>query len=283
VIVDRPMTIGELADRAVTVTAQRWTIITVFVLVRALPLAALQAITVDLNRPWTMLVFVVPLVLVLNAFTQAGIVFGIVESGRPSIRSAANLGRVWFGRALATDIASVLALLPIIVVATLVAWAVSAAIPAVPRATSLFWTLIVFGAMVGPVIGLLQGTAAPVALLEDRQPFDAVGTVFRRLRVLGIRRTWLVGMLMFLVTYAPAVALAFVVDALPTPRAWAPALAAAQDILQAAVSIGVGFVLGTLLAIEIRIRTEGHDLALELQSATSASPTLTTPGTTTSQ
>jgi hypothetical protein len=286
VIVDRPMSVGELADRTVTLIVRHWRVIGVFVLVEALPIGALRA---TMHRDGAGGIYGLSWLLdvALTAFAAAAIVFAIAapDPQRP-IRSAAELGRTWFLRSLGTSVATFVVIAPIAGVTALIWFGLNFGLTRGLLLPSFVGTAIcvaLFVVTIGPIIALVVGTAVPIALLENRTPFRAVGMVFRRSGALGFRRMWLLGIVLLVMTYGPPVAVDATIDAFPMPRALEPALAVARELFSDAVSLGLGIVLATVVAIETRIRTEGHDLALELQSATSASPTLTAPGVTTSQ
>lgn len=280
-IVDRPMSAGELADRMVTLLVRNWRVVSPLLLAAALGIGAFSAIT--RRTTGTAIALGVVLHFAINAFAGAGIVFAVAEpDSHRTIGAAVRRASRSYLRALGTSIAAFVSVVPLGFIAALPAALISVVLP-LSFTMRIEFCFALVTLTVGPIGALLAGIAFPIALLEDRTPFDAVGTAFRRAKSLGFRSSWLLGMAIFLMVYGPAWVLNTALEALPRAASLPLAAEIALELIGDAMSLGLGMVLSTLIAVETRIRTDGHDLEVALQSATSASATLTTPGVSTSQ
>jgi hypothetical protein len=88
-----------------------------------------------------------------------------------------------------------------------------------------------------------------------------------RLRVnhAGFLRSSLLGLAVFAVTVAPILVVSSAVDAL-TDVTHLAALRALEDFISDAVSLGLGAVLCTVAALDLRARYQGTDLEAELDA-----------------
>jgi hypothetical protein len=106
----------------------------------------------------------------------------------------------------------------------------------------------------------------PIVILERSSPGDALTRAQRRVNHDTFLRSSLLGLALFAVTVAPVLVVGAAVDAI-VDATHLEALRALAELLSDAVSIGLGTVLSTVAALDLRARYEGTDVAAELDAA----------------
>ncbi|MDB5028602.1 MAG: hypothetical protein JWO66_2291, partial [Candidatus Eremiobacteraeota bacterium] len=168
------------------------------------------------------------------------------------------LSGLWFGLWLALT--------------TLVAAVITIPFVALKAPMSAVAILALSGAVAGLVVlprpSLVASTMMPIMLLERVSPFVALTRARRRVKHTGWRRSWLLGLAIMAITFAPALAISGAVEAIVSAT-HLYALRLIDELISDAVSVGFGAVLCTVTALEMRARSEGTDLEAALEPAAS--------------
>lgn len=114
-----------------------------------------------------------------------------------------------------------------------------------------------------PRAGLVGATMLPIVILERRSAWDALMLARRRVDHAGFLRSTLLGLAVFAVTVLPVLLMSEAVDTLVDITHLA-ALRALEELFSNAVSLGLGIVVSTVAALDLRARFEGADLEAAL-------------------
>lgn len=277
--VTRPMSIPEIADRAVTVMVRPGVVVAILVLIAAALGGLPDLFFDDQTQFYQSFATVMFISAVVAVAIGPGLTRLYADEDAPR-----DLARLWrysasvAGRALSTTILfGLFSTLPLLLIAVPIGLeprigylgAAVATIPALALAPPAFY-----------VVAL----GYPTALLEETGAFATFGAVWRRATWVGYRRAWLLGAIFVAIEVAPPLVLehasAPLRDLLHLEH-----LSAASGAISDALGDGIGLAFSTVAAIELRLRVEGDDLLalLGAQTASSASPTASSPGASTSQ
>jgi hypothetical protein len=264
----QPLSIGEIADRSVTLAAQRWRTLLALVLIDAVPIGMVRTIPGSDNFP---LLWLIPGFLVVAFLYPAALltaVAPVAASPGRVLRAAARR----FGSSFLAYLLGSLWYLMWVVVAVLLGALVTIPFiafnaPINPGAMVL-WVGGIASFVLLPRPALVASTMMPIMLLEGVSPFVALTRARRRVKHTDLRRSWLLGLAIMAITFAPAVAIGAAVEAIVNST-HLYALRLFDQLFSDAVSVGFGGVLCTVTALEMRARTEGTDLEAALESAAS--------------
>jgi len=264
----RPLSIGEIADRSVTLAVRRWRTLVVLVLIEAIPVGVLRA-----TYPSSGLLFVLDVVLIALVY-QAGI-FTAAARGPETARAMLKAAAPYYGAALRTYIASLVWMLLWLIVCAIAGGLAALPFAATQNRVAAIVAASIAGGAVGlavlPRAGLVAATMLPIAVLERRSAGEALARARLRVNQAGFLRSSLLGLAVFAVTVAPTVALGPAFDAL-TELTKIRALDALEVLASDAASLGLGVVFSTVAALEMRAHYEGSDLEAELDAAAVTSP-----------
>jgi hypothetical protein len=259
-----PLSIGEIADRSVTLAVRHWRTLLVLTLIDAIPVGLIRVATPD-DTGIASLRWLVAYTL-LATFVIAASVVTVVAAARPSPMAAIASAVQLFPRALMATLLTtgwMIAILIVIGLCALVAGAVflgageNSAQIAVAVAASLVGLAIV------PAGNLVLGLVIPVLVLERLGPWRAFVRSIRLVRSAGFVRAWLLGLAALAVIFGPALVLSTAADYVVSTF-HVPAFRLVQQFLADSVSLALGTTFLTVTAIELRARSEGTDLAAEL-------------------
>jgi hypothetical protein len=263
-----PLSIGEIADRSVTLAIQRWRTLLVLVLLEAVPIGFVRALP-DSEKFMTL--YWVPDVLLVALLYAAAVLTVVAPVGAAPgrvLRAAAQR----FGSSLATFLLSALWVGMWFTLALLLAAVVTipfVVIRAGPIAVGVFlFSAAIAGIVLLPRAGLVSATMIPIVILEGVSPFVALTRARRRVKQAGPRRSWLLGLAIFAATIAPSLAIGTVVDVI-VKLTHLFALRAFDELVTDAITLGFGMVLCTVTALEMRARSEGTDLEAALEPSAS--------------
>jgi hypothetical protein len=262
-----PLSIGDIVDRSVTLAVRRWRTLAVLVLIEALPVGFIRALLPTYAGPADLVWLVVDVLLVALLYPAAVLTTTAPTTPAPGpmLQAAARrygaslatfvLSSVWLVLWLSVSVfGGVLAMLPFAFannrIGTVIAMAVAggaAALALLPRA------------------GLVATTMLPIVILERRSPWDALMLAQRRVNHAGFLRSSLLGLAVFAVTIAPILVIGATVDGI-VELTHVPALRALDELIADAVSLGLGIVLSTVAALDLRARFEGADLEAVLDA-----------------
>ncbi|HEY0614918.1 MAG TPA: hypothetical protein VGC96_09775 [Candidatus Elarobacter sp.] len=270
----RPLTIGEIFDRAVTLVARNWRVVLLLSLVTAVPDTLMRA----LNRghlprgPGGTLVEMLAEVIVYS-LTGAALVMLFADAAAPREavallrRAAARYARAfWTMFVLEIGTMVVILLFAFVIGAGL---GIGSALAGLPGAISGSLIGAIPAVIFAPTLMVALIMAFPVAILEDAGPVRAFAIATRRARGGGwVRAVLLTGATM-LVVILPFMAFEWTLGRLAAATgAWW--LLTAEPALIAVLGTGYGSALTTVVAIDYRNRREGADLAAALEAARSA-------------
>ena len=266
-----PLSIGEIADRSITLAVRRWRTLCVLVLMEALPIGLLRALRPQSGQE-TLVELSLDLLLVALLY-PAGILTANargVTRLRPVLADAAR----HYGASLLTLLASS---------AWIVLWVIVAAfagvLAALPFRVSGNLTVVGVAAIVGasvaglallPRAGLVAAILLPIVILEHVSPAAALTLARRRVNHTGFVRSSLLGLALFAVTAAPVVVVGAVTETV-VDLTHLTALLALDELITDVVSLGLGVVLSTVVSLELRARSEGSDLEAALDTAAGTS------------
>jgi hypothetical protein len=264
----QPLSIGEIADRSVTLAIQRWRTLLVLVLLEAVPIGFVRGLP---GSEKFMPLWFIPDVL-LVALLYAAVVFTVVAPAGAAPGKVLGAAVQRFGSSLATFLLSALWIGLWLGLTTLLAAAVTIPFVALKAPINAAAILFLAGAIAGVVLlprpGLVAATMIPIAILEGVSPFVALTRARRRVKQAGPRRSWLLGLAIFAVTIAPSLAIGAAIDTI-VKLTHLSALRAFDELFTDAVTTGFGIVLATVIALEMRARTEGTDLEAALEPSAS--------------
>lgn len=262
----QPLSIGEIVDRSVTLAVVHWRPLLALVLMEALPMGCVRALLPQ-SRPMTLLSFALDVLLISLLYVAAILI--TVSPDRPALGGVLKAAVQRFGVSLVTLLLSSVWLAFWIFVT-----AVAGVVVAMPFTMDGYPVAgVVAGAVGGGFVGLLAlpraglvaATMLPIVTLERVSPWMALGRARRRVDQAGFRRSTLLGLAIFAVSYAPAIVSSAVVDTV-VDATHLEALRVVDEFFADAVSLGLGVVLSTVAALELRARTEGADLEATLSS-----------------
>ncbi|MEO7039975.1 MAG: hypothetical protein ABI186_08115 [Candidatus Elarobacter sp.] len=111
-----------------------------------------------------------------------------------------------------------------------------------------------------PVAALEAMTLIPITILENVSAAEALSRTRQRVKRTGLWRSWLLGLTAFAVTLVPALICSGILDRAATATHIA-ALHALDEFLTDATTLGFGAVFATVVCLEMRLRSEGTDIA----------------------
>jgi hypothetical protein len=258
--VDRPLSIAEIADRSITLVVMRWRTLLMLVLAEAVPIGILRMLVPD--RMSTVLVWFVPDI-GLAALVYGAAVYTTAAPDVPSFMTVLRAATRRYGSFLASLIVSWLYVLLIALAVLIASWLATLLVagaqnPSLAVAAGFAILVLGFAAFL-PRAGLVAMIVIPIVALEERSPWRALSTAFRRVQNAGKRRAWLLSLAVFAIGSAPPLLLSFALD--PFDRD-VPVLRLLEELLGDACSLGAGVVVATVVALEMRVRYEGFDLEL---------------------
>ncbi len=260
--IDRPLGIGEIVDRSVTLTVQRWRTLLLLVLVEAVPVGIARVTVPDHPAP-LMLVWFVPDVL-LAALLYGAVAFTTASVFAPPAMSVLRASARRFWPVMGAMLLSWL-FLSLIALAILLTAAFIGVIAAAFTQNRIMLPVLGLGVMaLGlfvflPRNGLVAMIVVPIVALEDVSPWKGLMTAFRRVGHLGLVRGWLLGLAAFALTLGPALAISFAMDTVVAATKLR-ALTAVEEFIVDSVTLGFGMVVATVVALEMRVRFEGSDI-----------------------
>jgi hypothetical protein len=118
-----------------------------------------------------------------------------------------------------------------------------------------------------PAGNLVAMIVIPVMIVERLSPWKAFTRSIGRVRRTGFIRAWLVGLTGIAIIVIPALMLSSAADYVVASLHFAP-FRLVEQFLGDAVALAFGAVFGTVVALDMRARTEGADLEAEIGGAT---------------
>ena len=268
--VDRPLPIGDIFDRSITIAVRRWRTLFALVLVESLPVGIGRAFFPMDRGPQFLLWYLPDLALV--ALLSAAIVLAVIAPHDPGpvpmLRAAVRV----FGRALGAWLLAALYF----------AWnlfvcALAGGILGIPLGF-----LLGGGGAAGTIVGLTAGgivalgilprvfltcsIAVPNVVIDGVTASTAFTLARRRVRNAGFNRGWLLGIAVFAVVGAPALVISAAMDTVVSIT-HVTALRVLEEFITDVVSLGLSTTLATVVALELRLRAEGADLHASLDAA----------------
>ena len=262
-----PLSIADIADRGVTLAVRRWRTLLVLVLLEAIP-EALQHAALPMRGPGLWGPIVVDVLLVALLYPAAILTATAPNAPAPGAMLHAAARR--YGASLVASLIS-FAFVALWVFVSVIAGLLGAA----PFAAFEYRLGIAIAAAVAgggaalllvPRAGLVAAIMLPIVILERCSAGEALTRARRRVNHAGFLRSSLLGLALFAVTVAPVFVVSSAADAL-TDVTHLAALRALGDFIADAVSLGLGAVLCTVAALDLRARYEGTDLTAELDAA----------------
>lgn len=258
--IDRPFSIGEIIDRSVTLAVRRWRTIAILVLVEGIPIGIARTLVPDHPAALSLIWFVPDVLLV--ALLYGAMTRTVASAEAPSAAAALRASASRFGTVLAVILLGWaylgLMMVPVLIFAVFVViLTVSIAGQGVAVGVAAAFVALGFLALM-PGAGLVATIAVPIAALEGASPFRAFGIAFRRARSAGWWRTWLLGLVLFVISLAPALVVGAVASAL-IELTKIRALNLVDEVVVDAITLGFGMVVATVIALEMRVRYEGSD------------------------
>jgi len=257
--IDRPLSIPEIVDRAVTITVRRWQTLAVIVLIQALPAALVTTFAPQYATIWTVvMLFVDPLLaaaVIVTATTPE------MPSAGAALVSAARRYRSLFVAQLLTGLIALGAALIVGIPLVLLSGLIGAGFGAIGVST--FAAIAI--AIVLPTPNLVIAIIDPIVMLENMTAGDAVGIAFRRARNAGWWRSWRLGLTYLAFDLLPTYALMAAGQQMAR-LAHLPIVNAVLDMLTSGITLGIGIVVATVISLEMRVRYDGSDLVAALQA-----------------
>ena len=259
-----PRSIGDIADRGITLAVRRWRTLSVLVLLESVPIGVMRSalpegraslgasIIVD-----TLLVALLYPAAVLTATAPAAPAPG------PMLRAAAGrYGASLVTIALSTAWTAVWLFLPLFVaILTALLFASSGNALGTGIAVAIAGGGTALALL--PRAGLVGATMLPIVILERRSAWDALMLARQRVNHAGFLRSTLLGLAVFAVTVAPTLVVNGAIDTVVGITHLA-ALTGVAELISDAVSLGFGIVLSTVAALDLRARYEGAELEARL-------------------
>ena len=263
----QPRSIGDIVDRSVTLAVRHWRTLFALVLIEALPVGFIRAMlpgTGQENFLW------LPLDILLVALLYPAAILTVTATSMPTAGFALKTAARRYAASLLTFVisgawtllwvvlsaaAASLAMLPFIVIQNRNAAVAAAVVAGGAVALALL-----------PRACLVGATMLPIVVLERRSPFDAFARARRRVDNAGFVRSSLLGLAVFAVSVAPLLVIGAAVDTIVSLTQLS-GLRALDEVLSDAVSLGLGMVLNTVAALDLRVRHDGADLDAELDAA----------------
>ena len=264
----RPLTIGEIFDRAVTIVARRWRAATLFSTLIALPPAFIGAVAGSKDAlVGTLILAALVVSFVVGALCSAALVIVFADaSATVGSAVAAARGRLW--PELRSYAITTVALSTIGLVCAVPSFALGARLGSTLsgyEGSMLFGVPIAF--VVAPVM-LALSIAFPTTVLERVGASRGVSLAWSRVFRSGdTRRAWLLGAAVLVVAFGIDAVLDFAAEqaASALEAAWISRVA---SLVTAIGTLAYGTAVTTLAAIDYRVRTQGTDLEAALDPAT---------------
>ena len=249
-----------------TLAVRHWRTLFVLVLIEALPVGIVRVMLPATGRAhllWLPLDILLVALLypaaILTATATSTLTAGLALKAAARVYGASLVTFVisaawtllWFGLSAA---AASLAMLPFIAIQSPTAAVVAAAIGGGAVALALL-----------PRACLIAATMLPIVILERQSPFEAFARARSRVNHAGFVRSSLLGLAVFAVTIAPLLVIGSGVDTI-VEMTHLTALRAVDEVVSDAVSLGLGMVLNTVAALDLRARHDGADLEAELDA-----------------
>jgi hypothetical protein len=261
-----PLSIGEIADRSVTLAVQRWRTLLVLVLLESVPVGLIRAVF-PASGPAQLLSVALDILLVALLYPAAVLTTAAPAPPAPGamLKAAARRYGVSFATFLLSAAWTVLWLLLSVSAGVVVALPFVALGNRPVTRIALFVAASVAALALLPRAGLVAATMLPIVILERRSPWDALTRARQRVNHAGFVRSSLLGLAVFAVTVAPILAVGAAIDTIVGITHLA-ALQAFDELIADAVSLGLGIVLSTVAALDLRARYEGADLEAGLNA-----------------
>jgi hypothetical protein len=251
----------------VTIAVRRWRTLFALVLIEAAPIGVMRAAS-PASGPFH-LVWLLCDVLLVGLLYPAALLTVTAPSPPPpgAVLKAAVprfgaslvtflLSAVWFALWLCLSAAAGgLAMLPFLAIGQGIWALIAAAVVAGGTGLALL-----------PRAGLVGATLLPIVILERCSPWTALSRARQRVNHAGFLRSSLLGLALFAVSVVPILLASSAIDALIAATKF-EALRALDELISDALSLGLGVVLGTVAALDLRARFEGVDLEAELDAA----------------
>jgi hypothetical protein len=257
--VDRPLSLGEIVDRSVTIAVRRWWVLLVLVLIEAIPIGIARTFEGDgphANYWWLAVDFLIAPWLYCAA---------VLTTASPEVPSVATVLRRSLARYRSCLAAAVLAVVLALFVGIPAAFALVVAVVSVsalgPTAAGAAGA-IAGGAVVlwlAPRLILVGTLLYPIVALENASAGQAWSIAFRRTRNAGNMRSWLFGLALFALGLVPSLIIGFGLDQL-VDLTHVSAFRFVEELLSDALSVGFGSVVATVMSLEMRVRDEGADI-----------------------
>ena len=261
----QPRSIGDIVDRSVTLSVRHWRTLFVLVLIEAVPVGFVRVMLPETGRAdllW------LPLDILLVALLYPAAILTVTATSTLTAGLALKTAARHYGASLVTFFISAAWTLLWIVLS-----AAAASLSMMPfiaiRPTAAVVAAAVGGGAVAlallPRAGLIAATMLPIVILERRSPFDAFARARRRVNHAGFVRSSLLGLAVFAVTIAPLLVIGSGVDAI-VEMTHLTGLRIVDEVVADGMFLGLGMVLNTVAALDLRARHDGADLEAELDA-----------------
>jgi hypothetical protein len=268
-----PLSIGDIADRSVTLAVRHWRTLFALVLIDAIPFGFVRIAMPD-DTGMLMMRWLLPDLVLITLLYTAGIMTA-VAADIPSPRTVLASAVPFFWKALAAIVlayayfaaAAVVALIAGGLVAVLFGLGTRNALIAGAVGAS------VAALVVLPPANLVCMIAMPVMIVERLSPWTAYTRSIGRVRRTGFVRAWLLGLAALALFLVPGLMLTSVADYVVGTLHLA-VFRLVEQLLNDSMTLVFGTVFVTVAALEIRARTEGTDLEEELGRSEAAFRTL---------
>lgn len=261
-VVDRPLTLGEIVDRSVTIAVRRWRTLGALVLLEALPVGFVATV---LRLDWLS----IGIDLVLVPLLLCAAVFAAASPANLSVADVLRQAVPRYGRCVLAFIFGFV----LVAMAGLPALLVGFLLGALTATGGLGVAAVIVAGAAGVVILLallprfyLVGSLLfPIVALENTSAAEAWSIAFRRVGNAGAARAWRFGLTLFAVGLAPAIAVGAAADQLAEMTHLA-AFRFADELVTDAISLGFSSVVATVMSLEMRVRYEGSDIEAALRA-----------------
>jgi hypothetical protein len=251
----QPLSIAEIFDRSVTVAVRRWRTVMLLCALAALPDVVVRLIVHSAAPVFAAMVR-------SFAFPGAPVqVWRLLRSALPD-----------YWRSLGAFILSYVVIAATLIPGALIVVAVSEVglLAGGPRGGLIggALTALVVLALLVPVFTALA-VYYPIVILEGIGPWTAIGRAFARFTQGGMRRTWLLGAALLVISVAPYAVLEPLANWLSAlPGLWW--VVAASPYVEIATGTAYAMAITTVAAIDYRTRSEGSDIEAALDAGAHA-------------
>ena len=261
-VVDRPMTIGEIVDRAVTLAVRRWRVLGALVLIEAIPLG-IGRVAVGESPPanaW----FGLFEVLCDTLFFGAAILGCATPPATVGAVLRGALRR--YGALIGAELLGFVLLLVVVAGAAACGFVAGLVFgPAGPAFVLPISSVVaaVFVLVFAPRLSLVGSLLAPIVMLEHVSAPGSWSIAFRRTRNAGPRRSWLLGVALLAIAFIPTMLTALGADDV-VRLTHLEAVRFVEELLSDAIQVALAATVATVISLELRVRYEGADLEAAL-------------------